>query len=250
MKKENDNRVAVSFTEMSASKAPLLRRVQSASVFLFCAVLTLCLQPLQGQSQTLHLLKQTAQGSAAPQFPQPQIVPQNAYLWSIPVGLIATGTVLLNGLGWFDLNLRIRDALRYREYRARHTDDVLQFVPMSGAIGLDIYQIGRNENWQPLFEEVITDMKHLLALIFTVSIPGLFFFTVKQSQVYNTLEREVNAYNDEQNRLIAENKRKISAISILSKPQRIEKIAVEELGMHKADSSQIIRISLDKEKKG
>ena len=93
-------------------------------------------------------------------------------------------------------------------------------------------------------------MKQLLALILTVSIPCLFFFTVKQSQVYNTLEREVNAYNDEQNRLIAENKRKISAISILSKPQRIEKIAVEELGMHKADSSQIIRISLDKEKKG
>lgn len=152
MKKENDNRVAVSFTEMSASKAPLLRRVQSASVFLFCAVLTLCLQPLQGQSQTLHLLEQTAQGSAAPQFPQPQIVPQNAYLWSIPVGLIATGTVLLNRLVWFDLNLRVRDALRYREYRARHVDDILQFVPMSGAIGLDIYQIGRNENWQPLFE--------------------------------------------------------------------------------------------------
>ena len=93
-------------------------------------------------------------------------------------------------------------------------------------------------------------MKHLLALIFTVSIPCLFFFTVKQSQVYNTLEREVNAYDDEQNRLIAENKRKISAISILSKPQRIEKIAVEELDMQKADSSQIIRISLDKEKKG
>ena len=93
-------------------------------------------------------------------------------------------------------------------------------------------------------------MKHLLAFILTVSIPCLFFLTVKQSQVYNTLEREVNAYNDEQNRLIAENKRKISAISILSKPQRIEKIAVEELDMRKADSSQIIRISLDKEKKG
>ena len=93
-------------------------------------------------------------------------------------------------------------------------------------------------------------MKQLLALILTVSIPCLFFFTVKQSQVYNTLEREVNAYNNEQNRLIAENKRKISAISILSKPQRIEKIAIEELDMHKADSSQIIRIALDKEKKG
>jgi cell division protein ftsL len=93
-------------------------------------------------------------------------------------------------------------------------------------------------------------MKHLLALILTVSIPALFFFTVRQAHAYNALEREVNAYNDEQNRLIAENKRKISAISILSRPQRIEKIAVEELDMRKADSSQIIRISLDKEKKG
>jgi len=93
-------------------------------------------------------------------------------------------------------------------------------------------------------------MKHFLALILTVSIPCLLFLTVRQSWAYNALEREVNAYNDEQHRLIAENKRKISAISILSKPQRIEKIAVEELGMQKADSSDIIRISLDKEKKG
>mgnify|MGYP001019417180 FL=1 len=91
-------------------------------------------------------------------------------------------------------------------------------------------------------------MKRLAALILTVSIPYLFFLTVKQSQVYNALEREVNAYNDEQNRLIAENKRKISAISILSKPQRIEKIAVEELNMQKADSSDIIRVSLQNKK--
>lgn len=89
-------------------------------------------------------------------------------------------------------------------------------------------------------------MKHLIALIFTVSIPCLFFLTIRQSQVYSTLEREVTAYDNEQNRLIAENKRKISAISILSKPQRIEKIATEELDMQKADSASIIRIFLDK----
>ena len=146
MKKENNNRVT-SFT-VSVSKAPRLRRMQI--VFIFCAILTLC--SLQGQSQTLHSLEQTVQGNAAPQFPQPHIVPENIYLWSIPFGLIATGTVLLNRLVWFDLNLRVRDALRYREYRARHVDDVLQFMPMAGAVGLDIYQIGRNENWQPLFE--------------------------------------------------------------------------------------------------
>lgn len=93
-------------------------------------------------------------------------------------------------------------------------------------------------------------MKHFLALTLTVSIPCLLLITVRQSWAYNALEREVTAYNNEQTRLIAENKRKISAISILSKPQRIEKIAVEELNMQKADSADIIRISLDKGKKG
>lgn len=92
-------------------------------------------------------------------------------------------------------------------------------------------------------------MKHLIALIFTVSIPCLFFLTIRQSHAYGALEREVTAYDDEQSRLIAENKRKISAISILSKPQRIEKIAIEELDMQKADSAHIIRIFLDKGKK-
>jgi len=93
-------------------------------------------------------------------------------------------------------------------------------------------------------------MKHILAFLFTVSIPCLLLLTVKQSWAYNALEREITVYNDEQHRLISENKRKISAISILSKPQRIEKIAVEELNMQKANSADIIRISLDKEKKG
>lgn len=93
-------------------------------------------------------------------------------------------------------------------------------------------------------------MKHFLALLLTVSIPCLLVLTVRQSWVYNALDREVSAYNNEQYRLISENKRKISAISILSKPQRIEKIAVEELNMQKADSADIIRISLNKEKKG
>ncbi|MEL3906293.1 MAG: cell division protein FtsL [Treponema sp.] len=93
-------------------------------------------------------------------------------------------------------------------------------------------------------------MKHFFAFILTLSIPCLLLLTVRQSWAYNALDREVRAYDNEQQRLIAENKRKISAISILSKPQRIEKIAVEELQMRKAESSEIIRISLDTGKKG
>ena len=91
-------------------------------------------------------------------------------------------------------------------------------------------------------------MKYIIAIILTVSIPCFLLLTLRQSWSYNALEREITAYNEEQRRIIAENKRKISAISILSKPQRIEKIAVEELNMQKADSSDIIRVSLQNKK--
>ncbi len=104
------------------------------------------------QAQTLHLLEQRAQGNTETNFPQPQLLPQSAVAWSIPIGLIATGTVLLNRLGWFDLNLSVRDHLQYRKYRARYVDDALQFAPMAGAIGLDLYEAGQHKNWRPFLE--------------------------------------------------------------------------------------------------
>jgi len=56
-------------------------------------------------------------------------------------------------------------------------------------------------------------------------------------------------YNKEQSKIIDENKKKISGISILSKPERIERIAVEELKMRKALSAEILRVSISKENK-
>ncbi|MGP1576335.1 MAG: cell division protein FtsL [Treponema sp.] len=89
-------------------------------------------------------------------------------------------------------------------------------------------------------------MKYICAVLITFLIPSMLLLTVRQAWAYNALEREITAYNEEQHRLISENKRKISGISVLSKPQRIEKIAIEELEMRKAYSSEIIRISLPK----
>ena len=103
-------------------------------------------------AQTLHLLEQKVQDNTENNFSTLQLVPQNIYSWGIPVALIATGTSLLNRIGWLDINLRVRDQLRYREYHARYVDDLLQFVPMSGAIGLDLYQVKRYHHWQPLIE--------------------------------------------------------------------------------------------------
>ncbi len=92
-------------------------------------------------------------------------------------------------------------------------------------------------------------MRRFLAFIFTLSIPFLLLVTIRQSWAYDSMEKEVKAYDKEQQRLIAENKRKISGIFVLSKPQRIEKIAVDELNMKKADSSKIIRVSFKQKKK-
>jgi len=91
-------------------------------------------------------------------------------------------------------------------------------------------------------------MKHFLALIFTLSIPCFLLAAIRQSWKYDAVIREITIYDEEQHALIAENKRKISGISILSKPQRIEKIANEELQMTKAKSSDIIRITLQNTK--
>ncbi len=87
-------------------------------------------------------------------------------------------------------------------------------------------------------------MKKIFAVLLTALIPILLFFVVLQTSLYASVEREIRDYDREQGRLIEENKRKISGISILSKPERIEKIATEELKMRKALSQEILRIEI------
>ena len=48
--------------------------------------------------------------------------------------------------------------------------------------------------------------------------------------------------------MIEENKRLVADISELAKPERIEKIAIEELGMHKAESEDVVRVEMSGEK--
>ncbi len=93
-------------------------------------------------------------------------------------------------------------------------------------------------------------MKKIIAIVLTLFIPLLLFLVVLQSSRYYTVEREMKDYDGEQMKIIEENKRKISGISILSKPERIEKIATEELKMRKALSPEILRIEISKEKQG
>ena len=68
------------------------------------------------------------------------------------------------------------------------------------------------------------------------------------SKKCNDLRREITRLEKEQEKLIEENKRLVADISELAKPERIEQIAIEELGMHKVESEDVVRVEMTGEK--
>ncbi len=89
----------------------------------------------------------------------------------------------------------------------------------------------------------------LILCIAVVSIPFLLCLYAVQAKRYTDLERDIRNLEQTQRQLIEENKKLVSDISLLSSADRIEKIAVEELGMHKAESEDIVRVEMTGEKK-
>lgn len=92
-------------------------------------------------------------------------------------------------------------------------------------------------------------IKAILICILTASVSVLLFLYAVQAKKYTDLSNEIEDLELKQEKLIEENKRLISDISILTSAERIEKIATEELGMHKAESDDIIRVEMTGEKK-
>ena len=90
-------------------------------------------------------------------------------------------------------------------------------------------------------------MKNFVAIFLTLSIPLFLFIATWQASKYSKIERALSDYDKEQYRLIEENKRKVSAVAILLRNERIEKIAENALNMKKAASDEIMRIEIDRE---
>ncbi|MBQ7611741.1 MAG: cell division protein FtsL [Spirochaetaceae bacterium] len=88
-------------------------------------------------------------------------------------------------------------------------------------------------------------MKKVLLCFMTIAIPVLLVLTVLQAGRFGHLQKELRDYRQKEDELITGNAKKISAIAILMSPARIEKIAIEDLGMKKALASEIIRVSLE-----
>lgn len=91
--------------------------------------------------------------------------------------------------------------------------------------------------------------KTTLVLLLVCAIPGLLFLYAVQAKKNTDLLREITLLENKEAKLIEENKKLVSDISVLTSAERIERIAEEELGMHKAESEDIVRVEMTGEKK-
>lgn len=89
-------------------------------------------------------------------------------------------------------------------------------------------------------------IKNVGTIMMTLAIPFFLFVSVWQTGRYSRLENEVRRLDKDQYEVILLNKRLISGISVLSTPERIEKVALQDLKMRKALPSEIMRIELKK----
>ena len=81
--------------------------------------------------------------------------------------------------------------------------------------------------------------------LIAVLIPLLLIAYGFQAKRYADLSREITALEKKQEELIEQNKKLVSDISLLSSTDRIEKIATDELGMHKAETEHIVRVEMN-----
>ncbi len=89
-----------------------------------------------------------------------------------------------------------------------------------------------------------TVFKSILVCLMALCIPGLLVFNAMQARKYAELEQQVLDLEKRQSDLVEENKKLITDISILSRTDRIERIAEDELGMRKAETAEILRVEM------
>jgi cell division protein FtsL len=87
-------------------------------------------------------------------------------------------------------------------------------------------------------------LRNTMVFMLALSIPALLALDSMESRRYNSLNSSVTSLEKQQSNLIETNKHLITDIGLLSSSARIEKIAVEKLGMHKAASDEIVRIDI------
>lgn len=91
--------------------------------------------------------------------------------------------------------------------------------------------------------------KKFLVCLLALVIPLMLCLYAVQAKKYTELTKEIAELERKQEKLIEDNKQLVNDISVLSSADRIEKIATEELGMHKAETEDIVRVEMTGEKR-
>lgn len=92
-------------------------------------------------------------------------------------------------------------------------------------------------------------LQKILICLLVLSIPAMLCLYAVQAKKYTELTKEISELERKQEKLIEENKQLVNDISVLSSADRIEKIATQELGMHKAVTEDIVRVEMTGERK-
>lgn len=87
-------------------------------------------------------------------------------------------------------------------------------------------------------------LSRILICLVALAVPVLLFFNTIQARRYAKLKQQVESLEKKQGELVEENRKLITDISILSSSDRIENLAENELGMHKAEKNEIVRVEI------
>ena len=90
--------------------------------------------------------------------------------------------------------------------------------------------------------------KRALILIF-LTVPVFLFLNVWQVYRYKNLENTIEQLEEEQQEWVEKNKRLIAGIAVLSSPERLAKLAEEDLDLRELSPGRLIRILLDSRKR-
>ncbi|WP_010259221.1 cell division protein FtsL [Treponema primitia] len=87
--------------------------------------------------------------------------------------------------------------------------------------------------------------RFILLYFFTLTLPVFLVISVWQSRNYASLQRDVRRLEVVQEEWIESNKRLIAGITLFSSAERIEHIAVEQLGLTKKQPEEILQIRIE-----
>jgi hypothetical protein len=93
------------------------------------------------------------------------------------------------------------------------------------------------------------NLRRLLLLVLVLTVPVLLSLETWQAFRYRKLQQEVRELEEQQREWIETNKKVLANISLFRSPDRIEKLALEELGLTELEAERLLRIEIAGEDK-